>query len=169
MRARISVRTEQKKTNLIQTESSSIESADRRREGGGLPPRTPPHPATRRPGGTRPSHPDPPHPSTPPPGWEAALPLGPPHRATRRPPNPATQQPVGKRPHATPLAVALAFISTPSRCAARRNSGPCRNSSDCTNLADCKSRVHFDGRALRCSSKIWAVPNILCSFQFGNL
>ena len=54
-------------------------------------------------------------------GGEAALHAGPPHAATRRPPHHTTQQPVGRRDRAAPLAVALVFGPTPSRCAALQN------------------------------------------------
>jgi len=37
------------------------------------------------------------------------------------------------------------------------------------NLADGKSRVYFDGLALRRSPKILAVPKNLFLFQFGKL
>jgi len=36
-------------------------------------------------------------------------------------------------------------------------------------LADRKSRVYFDGLALRRSPKIWAGPKNLCLFHFGKL
>ena len=54
-------------------------------------------------------------------GGQAALHAGPPHAATRRPPHHTPQQPVGRRDRAAPLAVALVFGPTPSRCAALQN------------------------------------------------
>jgi len=121
--------------------------------GAALPPRNPPTPP---PGGQRGGSPPPRTPPTSPPGGQGGG--GPPPRT---PPPCHLAAPPPRHP--------ASGVKTPSRGAARRNSGRSRNFSECTNLADGKSRVYFDGLALRRSPKIWAVPKNLRLFQFGNL
>ena len=132
------------------------------RGGGGPPPRTPPprHPAA---------------------GGEAALPPGTPHGPFHPATPPPTSQPGGRgrggpppgtppprHPAAPPPCHPAAGVKAPSRCATRRNSGRSRKFSDDTNLADGRSRVYFDGLALRRSPKIWAAPESSLYSTLGN-
>jgi len=119
------------------------------------------------PGEGRPIPPDPPNPPT---GGRGGG--GPPPRTPPPPPpggreggGPPPRTPPPRHPAAPSPHHHAAGVKTPSRGAARRNSGCSPKSSDCTNLADRQSRVYFDGLALRRSPKIWAVPKHLCFFH----